>query len=288
MDSDTGPVAAVGPDRPTLVGLTGVAGLVLLSALALAGAPWKVLVISWVAFGAMAGAAALGARTAGGDAVRLVWGYGLASGAMVTSAAVFLVPQAIGFHQAVGGFGVAAGLVGGYSGHTVGHRLSHREAFDSAPAQLAAHSLAAGAIIGLVYAALPELGLLLGLAIVSHKGPAGYAAARRLRRSGDRVGVLLFPSAGVGLTAIPAALLQPPSDPALNAAIFGFAAGVFLHVAMDFLPECEVGGEVGEAAGLDADADEDTHALLDRLRVHAVASTATGAAAVFVAWLIVS
>ena len=199
---------------------------------------------------------------------------------MVTSAAVFLVPQAIGFHGAVGGFGVAAGLVGGYGGHTIGHR----EAFGSASAQLVAHSLSAGAIIGLVYAALPELGLLLGLAIVSHKGPAGYAAARRLRAADEPVTVLLLPAAGVGLTAVPAALLQPPSTPVVNAAIFGFAAGVFLHVAMDFLPECETGGEVSEAAGVDADA----HALLDRLRVHAVASTVAGAAAVFLAWLAVA
>ncbi|WP_254840725.1 ZIP family metal transporter [Natronomonas marina] len=283
MGTDTGS-ANIGLDRPSLVGVAGVVGLVGLTGLVLAGAPWKVLVISWVAFAAMAGAAALGARTDGEDAVGLVWGYGLASGAMVTSAAVFLVPQAIGFDSAVGGFGVAAGLLGGYSGHTVGHRLSHREAFDSAPAQLAAHSLSAGAIIGLVYAALPGLGLLLGLSIVSHKGPAGYAAARRLRGADEPVSVLLLPSAGVGLTAIPTALLQPPSTPAVNAAIFGFAAGVFLHVAMDFLPECEVGGEVTEAAGVDADA----HALLDRMRVHAVASTVAGALAVFGAWLVVA
>ena len=284
MASDTDTIARVGLDRPSLFGLAGLAGLVVLSTLALAGAPLKVLIISWVAFAAMAGSAVLGARTAGGDAVRLVWGYGLASGAMVTSAAVFLVPQAIGFDGPVGGFGIAAGLVGGYSGHTVGHRLGHRDAFDSAPAQLAAHSLAAGAIIGLVYAALPELGLLLGLAIVSHKGPAGYAAARRLADADRSITVLLLPSAGVGLTAIPAALVRPPRAPAVNAAIFGFAAGVFLHVAMDFLPECEVGGEVSEAAGVDGHA----HAVLDRMRVHAVASTLGGAVAVLVAWLVVA
>ena len=282
MSSDFGRFAGAGLDRPSAVGVAGVAGLLVLTGIGFAGAPWKVLVISWVAFAAMAGAAALGGRAVGSDAVRLVWGYGLASGAMVTGAAVFLVPQAVGFDGPVGGFGIAAGLVGGYSGHTIGHRLSHREAFDSAPAQLAAHSLAAGAIIGLVYAALPELGLLLGLAIVSHKGPAGYAAARRLGDADGPVSVLLFPSAGVGLTAIPAALLQPPSTPVVNAAIFGFAAGVFLHVAMDFLPECEVGGEVSEAAGVEADA----HALLDSLRVHAVASTVIGALAVFAGWLV--
>jgi ZIP family zinc transporter len=284
MASDTVTVGAGGLDRPSLVGLAGLAGLVAMTTLAYSVVPWKVLVIAWVAFVAMAGSALVGATTDRGDALGLVWGYGLASGAMVTSAAVFLVPQAIGFDGPVGGFGIAAGLVGGYSGHTVGHRLSHRETFDSAPAQLAAHSLAAGAIIGLVYGALPELGLLLGVAIVSHKGPAGYAAARRLGGADRPIPVLLLPSAGVGLTAIPAALLQPPSTPVVNAAIFGFAAGVFLHVAMDFLPECEVGGDVSEAAGIDADGHD--HAVLDRMRVHAVASTLCGAVAILLAWLV--
>lgn len=284
MTTDVGSVVDSAHVRPSVVGAAGVLGLLGLTGLAIVADLWKVLVIAWVAFGAMAGAAVIGARAPGGNAVRLVWGYGLASGAMLTSAAVFLVPQAIGFDRTAGGFAVAAGLVVGYIAHTGGHRLTHRETFDSAPAQLAAHSLAAGAIIGLVYATLPELGLLLGLAIVSHKGPAGYAAARRLRDAGEPVSVLLFPSAGVGLTAIPAALLQPPSTLVVNAVIFGFAAGVFLHVAMDFLPECEVGGEISEAADLDTEA----HGLLDRLRVHAVASTGLGALAVFVAWMAVT
>ncbi len=35
---------------------------------------------------------------------------------------------------------------------------------------IAAHALSAGLVIGLVYASMPDLGILLGLAIVSHKG----------------------------------------------------------------------------------------------------------------------
>ena len=136
----------------------------------------------------------------------------------------------------------------------------------------------------MVYAAMPTLGPLLGLAIVSHKGPAGYAAAYRLAREERPVWPLLVPAAGVGLTAIPSALLAVPPAPVVNAAVFGFASGIFLHVAMDFLPRCEVGGEVYELASLDAPAD---HGLLDTLRLHAVTSTALGGLAVFVAWLLV-
>ena len=267
------------------LGVGSVVVLLLLSTLAATAGTWKVLVISWVAFAAMAGGAFLSRGTAAAYPRRLVWGYGLASGAMVTSAAVFLVPQAIGLSPRIGGFGIAAGLIVGYAGHVVGHRLSHIDVgLDITAAQISAHALSAGAIIGLVYGSMPSLGLLLGLAIVSHKGPAGYAAAHRLREAGKPVWSLLLPAAGVGITAIPAALLPVPEIPALNAVVFGFAAGVFLHVAMDFLPSCETGGEVDQVCSVS----DRSHSLLDQLRIHAVGSTILGSVAVFLAWLAVA
>lgn len=138
--------------------------------------------------------------------------------------------------------------------------------------------------MGIIYAALPELGLILGLAIVSHKGPAGYAAVRRLRGGGKAVSVLLLPATATGLAALTVALVAPPSTGVVNALVFGFGAGIFLHLAMDFLPECEAGGEVSEAAGISAD----DHDLLDKLRSHALASTVLGGAAVLVGWLVIS
>jgi len=271
--------------RVSRLGLLGLLALVVLTPLALsAGVPevGKVVGIAWVAFAAMAGAALLGGRTgASTDATRLVWGYGLASGAMIASAAAFIVPDAIGHHPKFGGFGIALGILAGFSAHTLGHRATHVDLpFDHTAAELTAHALAAGAIIGIVYGNMPDLGLLLGLAIVSHKGPAGYAAADRLRRADKSVSVLLLPAAGVGITAIPAALFELPSSAPFNAVVFGFAAGVFLHVAMDFLPRCELGGEVYEVASVT----DDAHALLDRLRVRAVASTGLGGIVVFGAW----
>jgi len=273
--------------RLSPVGVGGVVALVALSGVAAITGVWKVLAISWVAFAAMVAGAYLGGAATETDPTRLVWGYGLASGAMVTSAAMFLVPQAIGIGgQAgtprLGGIGIALGLIVGYSGHVIGHRLTHRELpMDVTTAQISAHALSAGAIIGLVYGSMPSLGLLLGLAIVSHKGPAGYAAARRLRRGDKPVSALLLPAAGVGLTAIPAASLPVPDSPEVSAVVFGFAAGIFLHVAMDFLPHCDAGSEIDQVCSLH----EESHDLLDRLRTHAVGSTAVGGAAVVVAWL---
>lgn len=251
-----------------------------------AGVAPKLLGISWVAFGAMAGAIPLGRRASRRTHARgLVWGYGLASGAMITSAAVFLLPDAVDHHTAFGGFGVAAGVILGFSTHAIGHRLSHAgSSFEDTALRLTAHALAAGAVIGVVYGAMPDLGPVLGLAIVSHKGPAGYAAARRLAGRDRSARSLLIPAAGVGITAIPAAMVSLPLTDPGRGLLFGFAAGVFLHVAMDFLPRCEVGGEIYEAAELT----NGSHARLDRLRLHSVASTILGGAAVFVAWLVVA
>jgi ZIP family zinc transporter len=108
---------------------------------------------------------------------------------MVTSAGLFLVPQAVGFDPRVGGLGVAAGILTGFGAHVGGHRLAHvGYGFDDTAVQLSAHALSAG---------------------------------------------------------VPTAVLAVPGTDATNALVFGFAAGIFLHIAMDFLPRCEVGGEVG-------------------------------------------
>jgi ZIP family zinc transporter len=270
--------------RALLLGVGATVILLTLSGYAvISGILGKLLGISWVAFLAMALAAMVGAVVESDHPRGQVWGYGLAAGAMVTSAAVFLVPQAVAHHPEGAGFGIAAGLVVGFAGHTIGHRLTHSDLpLDRTAAELTAHSLSAGAIIGLVYAAMPALGPLLGLAIVSHKGPAGFAAARRLRRSGQSPAVLLLPSAALGVAALSAGLLDPPASPVLRGVIFGFATGVFLHVAMDFLPTCETGSDVHDAVTRSGA----EHALLDRLRLHAVGSTVIGATTVYVAWAV--
>ncbi|MFB6133149.1 MAG: ZIP family metal transporter [Halanaeroarchaeum sp.] len=245
----------------------------------------KLLVIAWVAFATMATGALLGVRARSRHPRGMVWTYGLASGAMVTSSAVFLVPAAVGHHPSWGGFGIAAGVIAGFGAHAIGHRLSHRSLpLDRTAAELAAHSLSAGTIIGLVYTSMPSLGALLGLSIVSHKGPAGYAAARRFSGSDRHFATILLPATGVGIAALTVALFEPPTSAAFRGLVFGFAAGTFLHVAMDFLPSCETGGEV-HAETLQMSGE--SHEVLDRLRLHAVASTFLGGVIVFLAWLLV-
>ncbi|MFB6272631.1 MAG: ZIP family metal transporter [Salinibacter sp.] len=278
-------------------GWLGVAMIVAASGGAAAASLWKLFAIGNVAFGAMAGGAWLGGRRAAAGASSrarqargLAWGYGLASGAMITSTGAFLIPSAIAHQAVVGGFGIAAGMLLGFVLHAAQHQLAHLSLpGDAATLELTAHALAAGFVIGAVYTTMPSLGTALGLAIVSHKAPAGYAAARRLRRAGQSPSVLLVPAAAVATTAVPVGLLALPGSDVGHALVFGIATGLFMHVALDFLPRCEIGGEVSEVAGVTEDAAPDDpfdaeHHLLDRLRLHAVASAWVGGGLVFLAW----
>ncbi|OYR42400.1 ZIP family metal transporter [Halorubrum sp. Ib24] len=259
--------------------------LVALSALALAtDVTWKLPAISWVAFGAMALGAPLGARAAAADhPLEPVWGYGLASGAMVTSTALFLIPQALAQHGRFGSLGIAVGFLAGYAGHSLGHRFTHLDLpVDHTAAELTVHALAAGAIIGAIYGAMPSLTSLLGIALVSHKAPAGYAAARRLAGRDRSVAVLALPAAAVGLIALPVAAVGVTPSSTVRGLLFGVGAGVFLHVAVDLLSECTAGSET-----CPADAAADGHRLRDRLRTHAAVSSVVGGTAVVLGWLLI-
>ena len=242
---------------------------------------WTLLVIGWVAFAAMAGGIWLGHRSGrrasdgAAERRRLVWAYGLSSGAMITSATLFLVPSAIGHDGPLGGIGIAVGLIGGFGLHML-HAPSEWKEASVGPVvwALSLHAVGAGVVIGAVYAAMPSLGATLGLAIVSHKGPAGYAAARRLRRRGQSTLVLLLPAAAVGMAALPAGLVSPPTGDAFPALLFGGATGLFLHVALDFLPHCE----------WDRSGTDDAHAGIPSLQGTAVLATVLGGAVVVAAW----
>ena len=94
----------------------------------------------------------------------------------------------------------------------------------------------------------------------------------------------ILPATGVGIAGIVSSLIALPAAGPVRGVVFGFAAGVFLHVAMDFLPRCEIGSEVHDLLSVSGDA----HALLDRLRLHAVASTSIGGLVVLAAWLVIA
>lgn len=272
-------------ERLTRSGVGGSIGLVSTATLGVAvgfayseGAT-ALAIVGTMAFLSMAVAAGIGSLAGTRRPLALVWGYGTAAGAMVTSAALFLLPQALGQDPQFGGLGVAVGLLVGYTGHVLGHRLSHLQSPGRrAITALTAHAVAAGTVIGVIYGNL-AIGPVLGLAIVSHKGPAGYAAATR--HEGDWR-LVLVPAAALGIAGVAASTLALPADAPTRGIVFGFATGLFLHVATDFLPSCEIGSEVHDALG------DDDHATLDRLRLQAVVATAVGGVVVVLAWLTIA
>lgn len=255
---------------------------ILLSLVGLFYSTWKILEISWLAFVAMAITIPFGAQNAGkNQLISLVIGYGIASGAMIAAAAIFLIPEAVHYDAVYGGVGIALGIFMGFTIHTLNHGLSHTELpADSIIIELTTHSLTDGIIIGLVYATMPELGLLLGAAIIAHKAPAGYAASKRLSLKGSNTLLVLLPACALGIAAIPISLIHIPENTVINALVFGIATGVFFHVAMDFLPECEVGGNIHRQSQLHSH----EHHQLDRYRKWAVLNIFIGGLIVFLLW----
>ncbi|HLR77032.1 MAG TPA: hypothetical protein VK106_05185, partial [Balneolaceae bacterium] len=65
--------------------------------------------------------------------------------------------------------------------------------------------------------------------------------------------------------------------------IFGIATGIFFHVAMDFLPECEIGGIIHRQSQLDSH----EHHRLDRYRKWAILNIFIGGGIVYLLWLII-
>ena len=231
---------------------------------------WKLLVIALLSFTSMALGGALGLHTRS-HRRGVTWAHGMASGAMLASACAFLLPVALGRHPQWGGFGVAAGLLAGFAVHALGEQLGERNAtFDDTVLRLTVHAVGAGVVIGAIYNDLPDVGLLLGLSIISHKGPAGYVAAQRLRRAGHSVLPLAVPATGVGIPAVTFGLLGVAPADRFAAVMFGLAAGIFLHVALEFLP---LGRH--ETTG-------------HRVALNATGSAVVGAGIVVIVWTLVS
>lgn len=259
---------------PSRIGIASLILWVALEAAGIATGLWKLAGISAIAFAALAGGATLGALSGRGRSQHVMaWGSGLASGAMITSACIFLLPTAIRSQPAAGSYGLALGMFAGFLVHLASGFMGDRMRYgDSATVKLTLHALAAGTVIGLVYAGMPKLGLALGVAIVSHKAPAGYAAARQLSKTGGAVSQLLLPASAVGLAALPVGLIHPAGSPVATGLIFGFATGIFLHVAMDFLPARESG-------------DQSDSTWRQRSRLEMGAAPLLGGLLVFLAWL---
>lgn len=233
------PVSGVGASRHqwllagSLICLWG-----LMLCLGMATARDKLVVIGVVAMAAMLTGWLFAERAVLAGRRGLVFADGLAAGTMITSACVFLLPAALAGAPRSGGLGVTVGLLLGI----VLDRFmrSHDPAYadgDSALVAITVHAMAAGAAMGLAYAAVPTLSVLLGVVIIAHKLPAGYALARARRALGRSRLPILVPACAVGLVAIPVALWAGRAGAGGNTLLAGSATGIFLHVGLDFARE---------------------------------------------------
>jgi hypothetical protein len=231
-------------------------------------------------------------RATEGQTRRLIWAYGLASGAMITSTTLFLVPNAISHHAALGGLGIAIGIVGGFSIHTLHAGPGHVGGAARPVAwEFTLHSLGAGLVIGAVYAAAPALGPTLGFAIVSHKAPAQGPRRIRGRPSALAERTVGLDAAASGGGRWPRCASRGPCQPAGSAwspcpRVWG-ATGIFLHVAIDFLPRCEWRHGLRPVVATAADSEgqgETEGAHGHRLHWQAIASTVLGGTVVVAAW----
>lgn len=239
---------------------------------------YRILFISWFSLLSM-GLPMFTTQDFSANPVRLVWAYGLSSGAMILSAVIFMFPEISG---QLGLIGLGIGVVLGYGVHTISHNTSHWfEELLSGKRELISltiHTVFAGVALGLIYSQSPEVSVVLGIAIVSHKFPAGFSVVRRMERNW----LVLYPAIIFGVVCLSSFFVIPMLSGNASSLIFGIAAGVFIHMAMDFLPECERGDiyEVVEES-------ESEHEVLDRLRYHALASVIVGSVIVIGLWAVV-
>jgi ZIP family zinc transporter len=272
--------------RQTLASVLGLVALVAFGGVLVLGyAGGRDTLTGVVVFAFVAMLVGVGLRTYGGFGAprQRLWAAGLASGAMLASAAAFLAPKAITHHPEYGGFAIAFGYLLGYGGHELGHLVGHRNLpLNATVAELTLHALLAGSIMGVAYGTLPTLTPLFGYGIVAHKLPAGFGGAEAVDRDDLPTVVMLLPAAAVAIAAIPLSIATPPLGPVVRAGFFGVSTGVFAHVALDMIPECTGGGS-GHGHG-----DVTCGPEPDRDRHHAVASTVLGAGAIFALWQLVA
>lgn len=285
---DSGHDAAASKQRRLALGVTalGLLGLVAVVGLGLAYGRVKLLGIVLFAFVAMMLGVLINQVGDFASPGRQVWANGLASGAMLASAAALIAPKAILLHPEFGGFAIAFGYLLGYAAHELGHLVTHYDLpINAATGELILHAVTAGSIMGVVYGTLPSLTPLFGYGIVAHKFPAGFTGSEAIERSGLPVSVMVLPAAAVAIVAIPLSIVTPDLSPAVEAVFFGISAGVFAHVGIDMLPECSHVGSHADSTSHDAvQCAPDT----DRLRQHAVASAFLGAGTIVLLWLVLS
>jgi ZIP family zinc transporter len=155
---------------------------------------------------------------------------GAAAGAMVYTALGLMTPDVVAEHA---GFGIA-GLLAGFGVAVVLFRASPSSGGGQTTlSALTLHSLFDGILLGTAYIWLPSAGIGVGVALLAHKAPTGYALARRLCLAERSTILTLLPALATGIAAVMVAIISPLYLPA--GILAGAATGLLLFVALIFM-----------------------------------------------------
>ncbi|MFB6115379.1 MAG: hypothetical protein ABEK04_03725 [Candidatus Nanohalobium sp.] len=238
----------------------------------------KVIIIAWTAFFAMTLGSAFSFRELK-SRKSVIWAYGLSGGAAFASILYFVLPKSLEMSKEFGITGVLTGFLSGLILHVVTHELEHEagEALTDL-VSVTAHAAAAGFIIGQIYSDLPTISIILGISIVSHKLPAGFIISDKFGKGlKQALKFIALPASILGSMALIVYNLSISMPTNIQALFFGFSAGIFLHVALDFIPEPEPESHLRK---LLSEQEDPLHEKLDEVKFHCITSTVMGAAVV--------
>jgi|APHM01.1.fsa_nt_gi hypothetical protein len=235
----------------------------------------KVVTVAWTAFFAMMMGTFFSFRELK-SRKSVIWAYGLSGGAAFASILYFVLPKSLQLSTNFGVTGVLAGFLSGLTLHVITHELEHEagEALTNL-VSVTAHAAAAGFIIGQIYSDLPTISIVLGISIVSHKLPAGFIISDKFGKGlKQAMKFIALPASILGAMALIVYNLSISMPVDLQALFFGFSAGIFLHVALDFIPEPEPESHLRK---LLSEEEDPLHEKMDEVKFHCIASTVIGA-----------
>lgn len=243
----------------------------------------KIVFISWLSFFAMIISIFFVREKGHSDSIVLnIWMYGVSSGAMIISSFLFLAPMAIK-NSKFGSIGIGIGLIIGFAIHTFSHNASHKLEDIMKYEQLftlTTHTIFAGLAIGIIYSQTPTISLLLAISIISHKLPASISVVNTLNKKEKQY--IIIPATIFGLACMISFLMLPQLPTSLTKIIFGVGAGAFIHLSIDFLPDCDQGRIYDIIKQTERE-----HNKIDRARTHSVVSVIIGFIIILIPYLII-
>lgn len=194
----------------------------------------------------LAGGALAGARRSAGAPARPM--LALAAGFLLGSAFFHMLPRAMASTPAAPLL-VAAGYGLLYAAERLlvrhGHAAPQPTTGMAALAGLLVHTFLDGAAIGAAFVEHPRTGLLVFLAVASHKLPEGFSLAALVLAAGGAVREAVLAAGAIGLSTLAGSAVAVMSDSwggGMTGSTLALAAGSFLYIGATELAPAAAGG----------------------------------------------